>query len=127
MARGCRGLAGGPEWQRPNRTDEAAADARVGMGTETERNSPPLSDRHETEQSQRQPGKGSYPCLNQGEKMGFESRQTKRAIKKAKQEHRPTIAERHYLTIVTRKCSCNWCARTLLVGDECVYRHTPKE
>jgi DNA-directed RNA polymerase subunit RPC12/RpoP len=59
--------------------------------------------------------------------MSFKSRQKKRAIKKAQNDHRDLISGRHYLTIVSRPCSCNPCGKALRERHECVYRHTPRE
>jgi hypothetical protein len=41
--------------------------------------------------------------------------------------NRKKYPERWYLTIVSRKCCCNRCGRTLRDGGELVYRHRPKE
>jgi hypothetical protein len=59
--------------------------------------------------------------------MSYKSRQKKRAIRAAKEKHRAAISERHYLTLVKRKCICNACGGLLRAGKEMVYRHTPRE
>ncbi len=58
--------------------------------------------------------------------MSFKSRQKKRAIQKARKAYASAIAERHYLTVVTRACSCNACGGALREGREMIYRHSPK-
>ncbi len=63
--------------------------------------------------------------------MSFRSREKKRkakaAIKISRHVHRDTMAGRHYLTIVSRTCSCNECGARLKEGGECVYRNRPRE
>ncbi|HEX2398235.1 MAG TPA: hypothetical protein VHI73_08845 [Solirubrobacteraceae bacterium] len=59
--------------------------------------------------------------------MSYKSRQKKRAIRAAKEKHRAAISERHYLTLVKRKCVCNAWGGLLRAGKEMVYRHTPRE
>jgi hypothetical protein len=63
--------------------------------------------------------------------MSFKSREKKRqaktAIAKARSENKDKMAGRHYLTVVSRPCSCNGCGGKLRHGAECVYRHTPRE
>ena len=63
--------------------------------------------------------------------MSFKSRekkrQTKLAINRSRTQHQEKMAGRHYLTIVSRHCSCNACGGSLREGGECVYRHTPRE
>jgi len=62
--------------------------------------------------------------------MSFKSREKKRraklAISKSRTENRDKMAGRHYLTVVSRTCSCNDCGRRLHEGRECIYRHTPR-
>jgi len=59
--------------------------------------------------------------------MSYKSRQKKRAIGATKFRNREKIAGRWYLTIVKRKTCCARCAGILKIGDEMVYRHTPRE
>jgi hypothetical protein len=63
--------------------------------------------------------------------MSFKSREKKRraklAISKSRRDNKEKMAGRHYLTIVSRTCSCNGCGGRLQEGRECVYRHTPRE
>jgi hypothetical protein len=62
--------------------------------------------------------------------MSFKSREKKRratlAMSRSRAAHEQTMAERHYLTIVSRACCCNACGGFLRNGAECVYRHTPR-
>ncbi len=66
--------------------------------------------------------------------MGYRQRERKRRMKRvaataAQRQSRDTAssADRHWLTLVTRKSCCNGCAGILRTGRECVYRHTPRE
>ena len=63
--------------------------------------------------------------------MSYNSREKKRrakaAISKCRSEHIETIKGRHYLTLVSRPCSCNRCGNSLRKGRDCVYRNEPKE
>jgi hypothetical protein len=63
--------------------------------------------------------------------VSFKSREKKRraklAIAKSQRDNKEKMATRHYLTIVSRHCSCNECGCSLREGRECVYRHTPRE
>jgi hypothetical protein len=64
--------------------------------------------------------------------MSFKSREKKRrrriAVARVRAKNRETMAERHYLTVVSRHCCCNSCGGSLRAGrDDCVYRHTPRE
>jgi hypothetical protein len=85
--------------------------------------------------SESRPGKGSYalPAHPQGERgsMSYKSREKKRRARIAqlsgRREQRAKFADRHYLTIVSRRACCNRCGGSLREGAECVYRHTPRE
>lgn len=64
--------------------------------------------------------------------MSFQAKEKRRhaklAIAKSLAANKETMAVRHYLTIVSRTCSCNDCGGRLQEGrDEFVYRHTPRE
>jgi hypothetical protein len=59
--------------------------------------------------------------------VSYKSRQKKRAIHASKHRHREKIAGRWYVTVVKRKTCCAKCAKILNLGDEMVYRHTPRE
>jgi hypothetical protein len=127
--RGCRGLAGG---DKGCMYDETATGLRAGMGTSTSGPSPPLCGCESGHISTAPPpGKG---CPSMREERGFrvssfKSRQKKRAIKAAQRQQRASAEgrRRHYRTFVKRKCACNRHGGILKVGDECVFRHTPRE
>jgi hypothetical protein len=108
----------------------------TGTGTDDRAISRRPRDRHEDLEQSKLPGKGTPPYPNttstsngpkEPESMSYKSRQKKRAIRAAKEKHRAAISERHYLTLVKRKCVCNACGGLLRAGKEMVYRHTPRE
>ena len=63
--------------------------------------------------------------------MSYRTREKKRhrkiATASARAQQREKHADRYYLTIVSRKASCNDCGGSLREGRECVYRYRPKE
>ncbi len=63
--------------------------------------------------------------------MSFTVREKRRrkeiAVAQARKQHGETMQGRHYLTVVSRTCSCNDCGARLCEGGECVYRNRPRE
>lgn len=53
-------------------------------------------------------------------------RKRRTAIRKAREQHRETIARRYYLTLTKRKTKCHICGGTRPTGSEIVYRHDPQ-
>jgi len=106
----------------------------VGSGEQRELVHPSAS-RVSPDRPQTDPVRAASRCRReQGQTMSYKSREKKRNYKKAeaaignvRSKHGEAMKSRHYLTIVTRACSCNRCGHPLRDGAECVYRHTPRE